>query len=137
MSVNKINYKGVDYEIIEDTGWINAEMTEYFKTYNDQAYRALKYRKYGNIVEIHGCISTTFNETIEGDVQYTIFNLPEGFRPTLFHACICHTYKGNAPCLIRVEPGGKVEFRGYTPYAAANEINSGIMINVSIIYTVD
>lgn len=80
MSVNKINYKGVDYEIIEDSGWINVELTSSFVQNSNSWATKPVYRKVGNMVEIQGTISPASNIS-DTTSETTIFTLPEGFRP--------------------------------------------------------
>ncbi len=68
----------------EDTGWIEATLTNSFVTYtNDGTNYTPQYRKLGKLVEIRGVVAPKEvlpYTTITG--TYTIFELPKGFRPS-------------------------------------------------------
>ena len=105
-SIKRINEK------IKDSGWQTATLTDDFKAYNNDSINMPQYKRTGNQVEIIGSVSPT--STIPGSTTpYTIFTLPEGYRPSNPNCyTICHG-SGKNTWLLRVQPTGEVTFSRY------------------------
>ena len=105
-SIKNINEK------IKDSGWQTATLTDDFKAYNNDSINMPQYKRTGNQVEIIGSVSPM--ETIPGSTnQYTIFTLPEGYRPSNPNCyTICHG-SGKNTWLLRVLTTGEVTFSRY------------------------
>lgn len=112
MSVNKINYKGVDYAIIEDSEWIDLDLSPYKFTKSTSTWAVTpKYRKIGNVVEITGTISPK-EALSETTTEYIVAYLPEGFRPDCTHWFHCQGAGMNV-CTINVRDDGKISLSRY------------------------
>ena len=99
-------------EKIKDSDWQTATLTDDFKAYNNDSINMPQYKRTGNQVEIIGSVSPT--STIPGSTTpYTIFTLPEGYRPSNPNCyTICHG-SGKNTWLLRVQPTGEVTFSRY------------------------
>lgn len=99
-------------EKIRDSGWQTAVLTEDFKPYSNDNSNMPRYRRIGNQVQIIGSVSPM--ETIPGSTTpYTIFTLPEGYRPSNPNCyTICHGSRKNT-WLLRVQSTGEVTFSRY------------------------
>ena len=103
-----------------DSGWITATLTSTFTTYSSDTEP--KYRKIGKMVEVLGAVKS--KSAIAGSSsQYTIFTLPEGYRPS--HTAIIVICQGSGTNIwtLRVEPSGAVSFSRYrsgTSYVATS-----------------
>lgn len=97
---------------IENTRWKTATLTDDFKPYGNDSVNIPLFKKTGNQVEIIGSVSPM--ETIPGSTTpYTIFTLPEGYRPSNPNCyTICHG-SGKNTWLLRVQPTGEVTFSRY------------------------
>lgn len=107
---------------IEDTGWQTAVLTDDFKPYKNDSINMPQYRRTGNQVEVIGSVSPT--NTIPGSTtQYTIFTLPEGFRPNKPDVGILCQGSAKNTWRLRVGMDGNVTFERYgsTEYVDANE----------------
>ena len=66
--------------IVQDSGWTTASLKSTFTSYNNKSENLPRYRKVGKTVEIQGVI--TPNSDLIENTEYTIFNLPTGYRPS-------------------------------------------------------
>jgi hypothetical protein len=123
MAVNKINYKGTEFEIVEDSGWITAELTDKFTVGALASDVVLQYRKVGNVVEINGVTSPTAD--IDTNNEHTIFTLPEDYRPSRIRYFHCQG-AGMNTCLIIIRPGGSVTLSRYGTTSKSTMTSSGI-----------
>ena len=105
------------FEMVEDSGWIEAQLMGDFKTYSETATDWPMFRKKGNQVTIYGKISPV--ATITGSTtEYTIFTLPEGYRPSRDVMKICQG-SGTAMWLLRIKTSGVVSFARYRNVGAS------------------
>lgn len=108
---NAINELEARVAKLEDGEWINATLTGNFVNYQNNSSYAPKFRKIGKVVELGGQISPA--QTIEGSAtNYTIFTLPEGYRPALPVFIICEG-TGINRWLLSITTDGEVRFSRY------------------------
>lgn len=94
---------------IADSGWINATLSSRFTLYASDS--ECKYRKIGKYVQIHGVVKP--KSAIAGSTtEYTIFTLPEGYRPSNSVYSLCQG-SGKNTWLLRVNTDGTVNFSRY------------------------
>lgn len=107
-----------DWEIL-DTGWITPTLGSGFEVYSTD--QAVQYRKVNKLVEIRGSVKPTSN--IDGSAtNYTIFTLPEGYRPNKQVNVVCHGSSWYT-WLLSVASTGDVRFSRYssgTGYVSAS-----------------
>ena len=98
-------------EKIADTGWIDLEWTSDFENYNNYSGVNPQYRRIGKEVYLRGTATPT--KDIPGSAtESTMFNLPEGVRPSKDVPEICQGTGKNTWLLI-VNTDGKVTFSRY------------------------
>ena len=73
-SNNKVNVKG-----ITDDAWHTGSYQSPFSNYGDVPENAPHYRKYGDVVSFYGRATV---KAEQADATYTLFTLPEGYRPS-------------------------------------------------------
>lgn len=104
---------------IHDSGWITATLTSNFTYYGSDTVP--KYRKVGKMVEVIGAVKS--KSAIAGSTtQYTIFTLPQGYRPSTPIVGICQG-SGTNIWTLRIDTNGVVSFERYrsgTSYAATS-----------------
>ena len=114
-----MNYKGylIDksgnkfFPDLYDSGWKIAELSSNFKPYDNNENNKVRYRRIGNMVQIKGIVSP--KSTIEGSTAMkTIFNLPDGFKPSVNTYQICQG-TGMNRWLLTVYTTGEVGFSRY------------------------
>lgn len=107
--ITKNDLKGILNQVLpvdDDSSWIYPELTSQFENYSEDT--KVRYRKVGNIVTIIGAVNPT--STITGsDTWYTIFTLPEGYRPST-HMHLLMQGSGNAVWLLGIGSDGDVKF---------------------------
>lgn len=91
--------------------WKRAELTDYFAPYQNEIGNTPEYKKDGQTVEIRGVVSPTLKIGGSAD-RYTIFILPEGYRPTKAVPCVCQGSSKNT-WLLSVQTDGLVTFARY------------------------
>ena len=93
-------------------GWITPTLGDHFELYSTGADNAVRYRRIAGIVEIRGAVKP--KEVIPGSSdEYTIFTLPEEYRPDNVIRAVC---KGSHwhHWLLMVRPNGVVSFSRYS-----------------------
>lgn len=114
-----------------DSGWINATLTSQFTEYSSS--ETPQYRKFGWLVEIRGAVKPT--SAIAGsNTEYTIFTLPDGYRPGRGIRALCQG-SGVAKWLLTVNPNGNVTFSRYGT-SALEQARTGVWLTMNIVYTV-
>lgn len=105
------NYKITDtsYEDLNDSGWIEATLTDSFTSYGTNTIP--EYRKVGKQVEIRGSVkpTTTITASTNG---VTMFTLPEGYRPSKDVLEICQG-SGRNVWLLNIKTSGAVTIARY------------------------
>ena len=76
----------MNIEIKDDSGWIYPELTSQFESYSS-GWRP-RYRKRNGTVQVIGAVKPTAS-IAGGSTQYTIFTLPEGYRPVVGDPKLC------------------------------------------------
>lgn len=98
-------------EKIADTGWIDLEWTSDFENYNNYSGVNPQYRRIGKEAYLRGVATPT--EDIPGSAtEITMFNLPEGVRPSRDVSKICQG-TGKNTWLLTVNTDGRVAFSRY------------------------
>ena len=113
--VEKINdtnvIAGSGGSAVEDTGWVDATLTEDFKLYNDTS--KCHYRKVGNQVSIQFVLSPAkADNVLNSATETTAFNLPEKFRPPISLNTVCQG-SGTNIFLVGVNTSGNVNIYRY------------------------
>lgn len=105
------------YQDLDDTGWIDATLTNDFIPYANNSDNKPKYRKKNGVVYIRGCVSpsTELEASATGKV---IFTLPTGYRTTYGIVKICQGSGKNVWCLA-VNTNGTVTISRYGTTANA------------------
>lgn len=97
-------------------GWIYPTLGSDFVMYGtDESANKTRYRKDGRLVEVRGVVKPAVNLPKSGDgstVSYTIFTLPNGYRPNSPIYIICQG-SGNCTWLLQVNTNGNVTFSRY------------------------
>lgn len=97
-------------------GWIYPTLGSDFVMYGtDESVNRTRYRKDGRLVEVRGVVKPAVNLPKSGDgntTSYTIFTLPNGYRPSSPIYIIC---QGSSRCtwLLQVNTNGNVTFARY------------------------
>lgn len=94
-----------------DSDWIITDnMTSDFAVYSDDESNMPHFKKYGKLVDVRGSVTPTREFT--EDVSYTIFNLPEGYRPKENINKLCQgSYKNK--WLLSINADGNVNMSRY------------------------
>ena len=93
------------------SGWIDLEWTSDFENYNNNSDVNPQYRRIGKEVYLRGVATPT--KDIPGSVtEITMFNLPEGVRPSKDVPEICQG-TGKNTWLLMVNTDGRVTFSRY------------------------
>lgn len=98
---------------ISDSGWISVAESSLGPEFKFYEGGGVRYRKINNIVEICGVVQPKV--VIEGSaLQYTIFTLPSGYRPTTIDRRALMQGSGENKWLLVVTTSGDVTFSRYT-----------------------
>ncbi len=83
--IDKIQIDGVDYDLVEDTGWVDCEINPNMcvLTYED---KPIQVRRIGKILFFRGQINI-----IAGGTEQPLVYVPEGFRPSGAYAPVANT----------------------------------------------
>lgn len=98
-------------EKIADTGWIDLKWTSDFKNYDNNSDNNPQYRRIGKEVYLRG-VATPAKDIPGNATEITMFNLPEGVRPSKDVPKICQG-TGKNTWLLMVNTDGKVTFSRY------------------------
>ena len=117
---------------IEDSGWITIDFEYPFYLYIDGS--AIRYRKYGSIIELCGIITTL--ETIGGSsTLHTICTMPSGYRPKNRLVQICQG-SSSANWTLEVSTAGVVSFSRYTIGDSFSDTPDGVWLPFDILYMI-
>lgn len=109
-------------------GWIYPTLNSDFAMYGtSESANKPKYRKVGSVVEIRGIVTPTVTLPKSGDGStdmYTIFTLPEGYRPGSLIYVICQG-SGNCTWLMRINTNGEIGFSRYRNGDASASVSPG------------
>ena len=121
-------------EKIADTGWIDLEFSSDFENYSGTASNNPQYRRIGKEVCLRG-VATPAEDIPGSATEITMFNLPEGVRPSKNVPKICQG-TGSNKWLLTVNTNGSVTFSRYgtTDFASANP---GNWLSFNIVYFID
>lgn len=111
--INEINNK------LNDSGWIDLELTDDFQIYEGNTYA--KYRKIGKMVEIDFQLSPTSNQnTLNTSARSVVATLPQHFRPSY---PIYNLAQGSSTniFLIEVLPSGALRIGRYRNYSSYSD----------------
>ena len=96
---------------IDDTGWVDLEFSSDFENYSGTASNNPQYRRIGKEVCLRG-VATPAEDIPGSATEITMFNLPEGVRPSKDVPKICQGTGKNTWLLI-VNTDGRVTFSRY------------------------
>lgn len=98
-------------DIFNGSGWKTATLTSDFAKYDDKDDNIPQYIKIGKLVQVRGAVSPTSAITGSADA-YTIFTLPEGYRPSK-QVSILSPGSGANQWLLTITASGLVRFARY------------------------
>ena len=140
MTTQEVNTLVAELDIAgeHDSGWRTAQVASDFQLYASNS--TIRYRKIGYMVDIHGIVTPA--ATITGsDTNYTIFTLPEHYRPQYARTYIMQG-SGNSIWQLRILANGNVAFSRYrnaalTTATAYSDATNGTWLPFNAIFTVD
>lgn len=121
-------------EKIADTGWIDLKWTSDFENYNNYSDVNPQYRRIGKEVYLRG-VATPAEDIPGSATEITMFNLPEGVRPSKDVSKICQG-TGKNTWLLMVNTDGKVTFSRYGISGSVTAKN-GNWLPFNIVYFID
>ena len=117
---------------IADSGWKNATLTADFEPYATGVLP--KYRKIGNIVNIHGVVKPT--DTLTGsNTMISIFSIPNGYRPSENLTTVC---QGSGVCvwIFTVTPNGNCCFSRYRDGTGLQNASSSVWLPFNVTFMI-
>lgn len=121
-------------EKIADTGWIDLKWTSDFENYNNYSDINPQYRRIGKEVYLRG-VATPAEDIPGSATEITMFNLPEGVRPSRDVPRICQG-TGKNTWLLRVNTDGRVTFSRYGISGSVTAKNGNWLV-FEINFTID
>lgn len=122
-------------DILNGSGWKTATLTSDFKKYDDKDDNMPQYIKIGKLVQVRGAVSPTSTITGSADA-YTIFTLPEGYRPSK-QVSILSPGSGSNQWLLTITAAGAVRFARYNNGAGYVNASSSTWLTFHAMYFVD
>ena len=121
---------------VMDSGWYyGGVLGEKFTLYNNNEESKVKYRKIGKIVSIRGTVKPT--TTIPaGTTNYTIFTLPEEYRPSATVNEVCQG-SGGRSWLLSVTANGEVRFARYSDGLDCIEADTSVWLPFHMTFFAD
>lgn len=121
-------------------GWIYPTLGSDFVMYgSDESANKTRYRKDGRMVEVRGIVKPAVNLPKSGDgstTSYTIFTLPNGYRPNSPIYIMCQG-SGNCAWLLQVNTNGNVTFSRYRNGDANATADTGTWLPFQVTYFAD
>lgn len=122
-------------DIFNGSGWKTATLTSDFVKYDGKDDNQPQYIKIGRLVEVRGAVSPT--SAITGSVDaYTIFTLPEGYRPSK-QVSILSPGSGANQWLLTITAAGLVRFARYNNGAGYVNATTTTWLPFHAMYFVD
>ena len=122
-------------DIFNGGGWQTATLTSTFVKYDGNDDNIPQYKKIGKLVEVRGAVSP--KATIEGSTDaYTIFTLPEGYRPAK-QVSILSPGSGMNQWLLTITASGLVRFARYNNGAGYVNATTTTWLPFHAMYFVD
>ena len=132
------NITELDEKIVSEThdsGWITVDnISNDFNLYVDNEDNRPRYRKIGKFVEIQGAV--TPSHELDTNTQYTIFTLPEGYRPSRYQARICQGTGANV-WLLAIQITGEVTMSRYRNSSSYGTANAGNWLPFNAVFSTD
>lgn len=124
----------VNENLTVGSGWIDLEWTSDFENYNNYSGVNPQYRRIGKEVYLRG-VATPTKDIPGSATENTMFNLPEGVRPSKDIHKICQGTGKNTWLLI-VNTDGKVTF---SRYGISDSVTAkkGNWLPFNIVYFID
>lgn len=117
--------------------WVDAEITEHFKLYNDSSY--CRYAKIGNMVNVQFVLSpASANNVLNSATETTAFKLPEEYRPSQNLNVLCQG-SGTNIFNVGVNVSGNVNiyrYRNSSSYSSSPPSTTA-WLPCNIVYFVD
>lgn len=122
-------------DILNGSGWKTATLTSNFKKYDDKDDNIPQYIKIGKLVQVRGAVSPTSTITGSADA-YTIFTLPEGYRPSK-QVSVLSPGSGSNQWLLTITAAGLVRFARYNNGAGYVNASTTTWLSFHAMYFVD
>ena len=121
--------------LLADSGWTTVHnISSDFNLYSNNENNRPRYRKIGKFVEIQGIV--TPSRKFDANTQYTIFTLPEGYRPSRYQARICQGTGANV-WLLGIETTGEVRMSRYRNSSSYGTANAGNWLPFNAVFSTD
>lgn len=118
----------------QDSGWIEVDLSSDFKVYNNGTLP--KYRKIGKMVEIRGIVSPVSVISDSEDNAYTIFTLPDGYRPSYSVNALMHGGQISS-WRLTIATSGKVSFSRYRNATGAASTTTSTYLPFQVMFFID
>ncbi len=122
-------------DILNGSGWKTATLTSDFVKYDGKDDNMPQYIKIGKLVQVRGAVSPTAAITGSADA-YTIFTLPEGYRPAK-QVSILSPGSGANQWLLTITASGLVRFARYNNGAGYVNASTSAWLPFHAMYFVD
>ena len=119
-----------------DSGWKIPTLGSDFELYNTNVNSKVQYRRFCQMVEIRGAVKPTRNDIGGTTEQYTIFELPESFRPS---SRIALRMQGSNVCtwLLTITTEGLVQFSRHSDNTDMINADTGTWLPFQATFFVD
>lgn len=119
-----------------DSGWKIPTLSSDFVIYNTNVNSTVQYRRVGQMVEVRGAVKPTRNDIGDTTELYTIFELPEDFRPS---TRIALRMQGSSTetWLFTITVDGLVQFSRYGDGMAMFPVDTGTWLPFQATFFVD
>ena len=122
-------------DIFNGSGWQTATLTSDFVKYDGKDDNIPQYKKIGKLVEVRGAVSPKTAITGSADA-YTIFTLPEGYRPSK-QVSVLSPGSGANQWLLTITAAGLVRFARYNNGAGYVNATTTTWLPFHAMYFVD
>lgn len=122
-------------DYIADSGWKTATLSSDFVKYDNNDENIPQYIKIGKLVQVRGSVSPK-TDIAGSTTAYTIFTLPEGYRPPK-QVSVVSPGSGAMRWLLTITASGEVRFQRYNNGAGYVTASTNAWLSFHTMYFVD
>lgn len=122
-------------DILNGSGWKTATLTSDFVKYDNNDENIPQYIKIGKLVQVRGSVSPK-TDIAGSTTAYTIFTLPEGYRPPK-QVSVVSPGSGAMRWLLTITASGEVRFQRYNNGANYVTASTNAWLSFHTMYFVD
>ena len=122
-------------DILNGSGWKTATLTDNFVKYDGNDENIPQYIKIGKLVQVRGSVSPK-TDIAGSTTAYTIFTLPEGYRPPK-QVSVVSPGSGAMRWLLTITASGEVRFQRYNNGAGYVTASTSAWLSFHTMYFVD